>query len=122
MHSANRITLFKAIGLAVAAALITWTLLWGFGPGGLLTSAFAQDSPPGETTSKETDQYDPEDDQERTTLQQSGDFNDDSGNTQYNNDDLLNAGGPAAGPVPLMPGGGCPAEFPVEQEGACYIE
>ena len=34
-------------------------------------------------------------------------------------DSLLNAGGPKEGPVPAMPGGGCPAEFPVEQDGAC---
>ena len=33
---------------------------------------------------------------------------------------LLNAGGPADGPIPLMPTGGCPAEFPVEKDGACY--
>jgi hypothetical protein len=33
---------------------------------------------------------------------------------------LMNAGGPADGPMPLMPGGGCPAEFPVQRDGACY--
>ena len=33
---------------------------------------------------------------------------------------LLEAGGPAQGPVPPMPGGGCPTEFPVEQGNACY--
>jgi hypothetical protein len=33
---------------------------------------------------------------------------------------LMNAGGPADGPIPLMPGGGCPAEFPTEKAGACY--
>jgi hypothetical protein len=33
---------------------------------------------------------------------------------------LLEAGGPEDGPVPALPGGGCPAEFPVEQENACY--
>jgi len=33
---------------------------------------------------------------------------------------LMNAGGPADGPIPLMPGGGCPAEFPTEKDGACY--
>jgi len=30
------------------------------------------------------------------------------------------AGGPQDGPVPLMPGGSCPAEFPVKQGKACY--
>ena len=30
------------------------------------------------------------------------------------------AGGPQAGPVPLMPNGGCPKEFPMKEGGACY--
>jgi hypothetical protein len=33
---------------------------------------------------------------------------------------LLEAGGPEHGPVPAMPGGGCPEEYPVERSGACY--
>jgi hypothetical protein len=33
---------------------------------------------------------------------------------------LMNAGGPAAGPVPRMPGGGCPKEFPKLRDGVCY--
>ena len=33
---------------------------------------------------------------------------------------LLEAGGPQDGPAPALPGGGCPAEFPVEQDNACY--
>lgn len=33
---------------------------------------------------------------------------------------LMNAGGPDSGPVPLMPGGGCPVEFPEQRAGACY--
>jgi len=32
----------------------------------------------------------------------------------------MNAGGPADGPIPLMPDGGCPAEFPTERDGTCY--
>lgn len=36
------------------------------------------------------------------------------------NGDLMDAGGPTAGPVPLMPGGGCPEEYPVRRHGACY--
>ncbi len=43
----------------------------------------------------------------------------DAGSDQYNGD-LMDAGGPSSGPVPLMPGGGCPVEYPVEQDGACY--
>ena len=32
----------------------------------------------------------------------------------------FNSGGPSAGPVPLMPSGGCPKEFPVNRGDACY--
>ncbi len=33
---------------------------------------------------------------------------------------ILDSGGPADGPAPLMPDGGCPAEFPVKKDGACH--
>ena len=33
---------------------------------------------------------------------------------------LLEAGGPTSGPLPLMPNGGCPQEFPAMRDGACY--
>jgi hypothetical protein len=39
---------------------------------------------------------------------------------QSSSGDLLEAGGPASGPVPLMPGGGCPEEYPIKENGACY--
>ncbi len=35
---------------------------------------------------------------------------------------LMDAGGPTAGPAPLMPGGGCPEEYPVQRRGACFTE
>jgi hypothetical protein len=35
-------------------------------------------------------------------------------------DELLKAGGPEEGPVPAMPDGECPPEFPTKQDGACY--
>ena len=34
--------------------------------------------------------------------------------------DLFNAGGPAEGPIPPIPGRGCPSEYPVLKDGACY--
>ena len=45
-----------------------------------------------------------------------------AGSDQYQQDTgrLFDAGGPTSGAVPLMPGGGCPAEFPTEIDGACY--
>ena len=33
---------------------------------------------------------------------------------------LLEAGGPTTGPVPTIPGGGCPKEYPVERGGVCH--
>lgn len=36
------------------------------------------------------------------------------------NGDLFNAGGPETGPVPRMPDGDCPPEFPEARNGACY--
>ena len=33
---------------------------------------------------------------------------------------VLDSGGPQNGPVPLMPGGGCPAEYPHERGDLCY--
>ncbi len=36
------------------------------------------------------------------------------------NADLFEAGGPEGGPVPLMPNGSCPREFPTVRDGTCY--
>ena len=33
---------------------------------------------------------------------------------------LLDAGGPTKGPVPLMPDGNCPSEFPAKHDNLCY--
>ena len=33
---------------------------------------------------------------------------------------LMNAGGPTSGPMPMMPNGSCPLEFPEIRDGACY--
>jgi hypothetical protein len=33
---------------------------------------------------------------------------------------LFDSGGPSAGPVPLMPDGTCPKEFPEKRGGACH--
>jgi hypothetical protein len=48
---------------------------------------------------------------QQTSLPQTG---------QSNKSRLLEAGGPTDGPVPVMPGGGCPEEYPVERSGACH--
>ena len=36
------------------------------------------------------------------------------------NNNLMNSGGPKYGPVPLMPGGGCPVEYPHQRGDLCY--
>ena len=43
-----------------------------------------------------------------------------SASSPQTNSALIDSGGSATGPVPLMPDGSCPAEFPVEQSRACY--
>ena len=35
---------------------------------------------------------------------------------------LFDSGGPTIGPAPLMPGGGCPKEYPIKRADACYTE
>lgn len=39
---------------------------------------------------------------------------------QEDEGELLNAGGPSKGPMPKMPNGSCPREFPEMRDGACY--
>ena len=34
---------------------------------------------------------------------------------------LFDSGGSTSGAAPLMPDGSCPAEFPTERDGACYL-
>ena len=42
--------------------------------------------------------------------------------TQQPNPNLFDSGGPTVGPAPLMPGGGCPKEYPIKRADACYTE
>ena len=39
---------------------------------------------------------------------------------QYGTGNLFDSGGSGSGPVPMMPDGGCPSQFPAERDGACY--
>lgn len=43
-----------------------------------------------------------------------------AGGSQSRYGNLFEAGGPSSGPVPLMPNGSCPREFPAMRDGACY--
>jgi hypothetical protein len=40
--------------------------------------------------------------------------------TQYDTSPLMESGGPEDGPVPPLPSGGCPDEFPVEKGKGCF--
>ena len=44
----------------------------------------------------------------------------DDGAGSGDSDDLMEAGGPTSGPVPAMPDGGCPVEYPLSQATGCY--
>lgn len=71
-----------------------------------------------DTTQYETTQY------ENTSS--GGDTDGDSGDTtqyettQYSTTPLMQSGGPEDGPVPPLPSGGCPDEFPVDKDDACF--
>ena len=58
------------------------------------------------------------------TTSAAGDQYSSAAGDQYQQDlgsgDLFNSGGSSIGPVPLMPDGGCPSQFPAERDGACY--
>ncbi len=41
-------------------------------------------------------------------------------NNRSSGGNLLQAGGPDDSPLPLMPNGGCPREYPMKASGACY--
>jgi hypothetical protein len=125
MHGARTSVVAKTLGLLVLfalAAVATWALFLSDFP-----TAQAQDSGVFATTTSTTtvtgttgtlqnvgeDQYatTTEDTQDATTTE----------TTQYSTDEeLFEAGGPEDGPVPPMPGGACPPEFPVNKDGACY--
>jgi micrococcal nuclease len=40
--------------------------------------------------------------------------------TPFGDRTVLDSGGPENGPVPLMPGGGCPVEYPTQRGNVCY--
>ncbi len=42
------------------------------------------------------------------------------GGRRSERENLLEAGGPVTDPVPTMPGGGCPKEYPIERDGSCH--
>jgi uncharacterized ion transporter superfamily protein YfcC len=107
VYGTNGNAIIKIVGLlalCALAALLTWSVLVGD-----FQSAQAQDDFDNGTTS---DQFD--DDQY--------DDNNDVVVTQYQTVPVYESGGPEDGPVPPMPGGDCPQEFPVLKDYGCYRE
>ena len=112
------------IALCALSARLTWALVGDDSQFGLFDSAFAQ----GETTADRTssqfeDQYVTEAQDNGTTQYETTQYETTAANTtQYNTTPLFSSGGPEDGPVPPMPGGKCPDEFPVEKPDGCYVE
>jgi micrococcal nuclease len=89
--------------------------IWGLAATEETTAAPATTPTPEPTTSSPTSTASPQ-----PTTQTATPLPEPARTSSPEREPLMEAGGPADGPVPLMPGGSCPAEFPIERSGACY--
>ena len=71
-------------------------------------------------TDTDDDQYEDTTQQANQNRQNNANGGDDANGNDDNDDDLLRAGGPETGPVPLMPTGDCPPEYPERRGEACF--
>ncbi len=126
-----------ASALVITALFSLW-MLWQLADVSvppLTNSAIAQDTTSNglettqETTAETTEETTAESTglqettQEGTTAQQSTlpeETTTQQTTVQETTNQLKDSGGPRARAVPLMPGGRCPAEFPVRRAGACH--
>ena len=113
--------------LAITTPLMIWVvwLLTNLETSVLTSPAHAQESTSGQvTTSEQTLQGTPltTTSTPATTTSTASPRPTTTTTPTKRNKPLMNTGGPTAGPVPLMPGGGCPDENPVQHCGACYRE
>ena len=111
--------------LVIAAPLILWVVwqLTSLETSILADPARAQESTAQVTTAEQTVQEAPataSPTPEATTSTASPSPSTGSPAPTQERRPLMDAGGPTAGPVPLMPGGGCPDEYPVRRHGVCY--
>jgi hypothetical protein len=97
------------IALCALSARLTWALAGD--DLGLFGQANAQ-----ETSQYETTEFTTEFDENFVV-----EDDDDISEYQYETTPLFTSGGPEDGPVPPMPGGGCPPEYPVEKDDGCYV-
>jgi hypothetical protein len=97
------------IALCALSARLTWALAGD--DLGLFGQANAQETSQYETTEFTTEF------EENIVVED----DDDISEYQYETTPLFTSGGPEDGPVPPMPGGGCPPEYPVEKDDGCYV-
>ena len=129
MRWQNSTTRALVVGLVIATPFMLWTA-WEFANlemSTLTNPARAQETTSTEETTAETtveDTTTPETTSgsaEQTTASNPRGGSGVRAQSQQRRP-LMNAGGPTMGPVPLMPGGGCPEEYPVLRHEACYPE
>ncbi len=106
------------IALCALSARLTWALAGD--DLGLFSPANAQETSQYNTTVQLDDTTDDFTDttQYNTTVQ----FDDTTDEFQYETTSLFSSGGPEDGPVPPMPGGECPPEYPTVKGDGCYVE
>ena len=97
------------IALCALSARLTWALAGD--DFGLFGQANAQETSQYETTEFTTEF------EENIVVED----DDDISEYQYETTPLFTSGGPEDGPVPPMPGGGCPPEYPVEKDDGCHV-
>ena len=102
------------IALCVLSARLTWAVIGDELDLGLFDRASAQEDGNDDLLDDQTtSQYD-------TTQYNTTQYEETTTHYQYNTVPLFRSGGPTdGGPVPPMPGGGCPEEFPVRTDGGC---
>lgn len=110
------LTIAALIALFALSAGLTWALVGNSLDPGLFGAAFAQ----GESSQYNTSGNTTTSPQYETTSGGGGGGG--KSQYQYNTTPLFESGGPEDGPLPQMPGGGCPEEFPVEKDGGCYAK
>jgi hypothetical protein len=106
------------IALCALSARLTWALAGN--DLGLFGQANAQETSQYETTvqfDNTTDDF-----TDTTEFNTAVQYETTTDEFQYETTPLFTSGGPEDGPVPPMPGGGCPPEYPVEKGDSCYVE
>ena len=115
------------IALCAFSARMTWALVGDDTRFGLFGQALAQGDTMGTTGERTGSQFENQYTTGGATTQYETtaavtQYETTAANTQYDTTPLYESGGPEDGPVPPMPGGKCPVEFPVEKPDGCYVK